>query len=511
MIQTNYLIIGSGVAGLTFAVKIAERFPDKKITIVTKANENESNTRYAQGGIAIVTDKIDDSYEKHIQDTLICGDGLCDESVVKMVITEGPKRLKELIEWGAKFDKNNQGTLDLGKEGGHSENRVVHHKDQTGQEIQRAILSQVHQKENITVLDYHLAIDLITENNNCLGAYVLDQKTKEVLTFQSDFTLLATGGIGHLYGHTSNPVIATGDGIAMAYRANAVIKEMEFIQFHPTTLYDASTGTSFLISEAVRGFGAYLRTKKGHRFMPDYDSRGDLASRDIVSQSIDLELKKTGDECVYLDCTHLDLEGFKKHFPMIYEHCKSVGIDIAKDWIPVVPAQHYLCGGIVVDKNGKTSVENLFACGECSRTGLHGANRLASNSLLEALVYSDKIYHYLENHPLEKNTFTGTVTDWKPTSKPEINPGYVVKTKAELQLLMRQNAGIVRNDTDLIKAKEQLSHWKNEVEEQIKSHNVNPELYELQNMITIGSLIVQQSINRDENRGGFVKINPKKS
>lgn len=511
MIQTNYLIIGSGVAGLTFAVKIAERFPDKKITIVTKANENESNTRYAQGGIAIVTDKIDDSYEKHIQDTLICGDGLCDESVVKMVITEGPKRLKELIEWGAKFDKNNQGALDLGKEGGHSENRVVHHKDQTGQEIQRAILSQVHQKENITVLDYHLAIDLITENNNCLGAYVLDQKTKEVLTFQSDFTLLATGGIGHLYGHTSNPVIATGDGIAMAYRANAVIKEMEFIQFHPTTLYDASTGTSFLISEAVRGFGAYLRTKKGHRFMPDYDSRGDLASRDIVSQSIDLELKKTGDECVYLDCTHLDLEGFKKHFPMIYEHCKSVGIDIAKDWIPVVPAQHYLCGGIVVDKNGKTSVENLFACGECSRTGLHGANRLASNSLLEALVYSDKIYHYLENHPLEKNTFTGTVTDWKPTSKPEINPGYVVKTKAELQLLMRQNAGIVRNDTDLIKAKEQLFHWKNEVEEQIKSHNVNPELYELQNMITIGSLIVQQSINRDENRGGFVKINPKKS
>jgi L-aspartate oxidase len=510
MIQTNYLIIGSGVAGLTFAVKIAERFPDKKVTIVTKANENESNTRYAQGGIAIVTDKAEDSYEKHIQDTLICGDGLCDESVVEMVITEGPKRLKELIEWGAKFDKNTEGTLDLGKEGGHSENRVVHHKDQTGQEIQRAILSQVHQKENITVLDYHLAIDLITENNCCLGAYVLDQKTKEVLTFQSEFTLLATGGIGHLYGHTTNPVIATGDGIAMAYRAHAVVKEMEFIQFHPTALYDASTGTSFLISEAVRGFGAYLRTKNGHRFMPDYDSRGDLASRDIVSQSIDLERKKTGDDCVYLDCTHLDLEGFMKHFPMIYKHCKSVGIDIAKDWIPVVPAQHYLCGGIVVDKNGKTSVENLFACGECSRTGLHGANRLASNSLLEALVYSDKIYQYLANTDLEKNQFIGTVSDWKTTEKPEINPDYVAKTKAELQLLMRQNAGIVRNDADLLKAKEKLSHWKNEVEKQIKSHNVNAELYELQNMITIGILIVQQSIDRKENRGGLVKINPKK-
>ena len=509
MIQTNYLIIGSGVAGLTFAIKIAEQFPDKKITIVTKANENESNTRYAQGGIAIVTDKAEDSYQKHIEDTLICGDGLCDESVVEMVITEGPKRLKELIEWGAKFDKNTEGTLDLGKEGGHSENRVVHHKDQTGQEIQRAILSQVHQKENITVLDYHLAIDLITENNTCLGAYVLDQKTKEVLTFQSDFTLLATGGIGHLYGHTSNPVIATGDGIAMAYRANAVIKEMEFIQFHPTTLYDASTGTSFLISEAVRGFGAYLRTKNGHRFMLDYDSRGDLASRDIVSQSIDLELKKTGDDCVYLDCTHLDLDGFIKHFPMIYERCKSVGIDIAKDWIPVVPAQHYLCGGIVVDKSGKTSLENLFACGECSRTGLHGANRLASNSLLEALVYSDKIYHYLADTSLKKDQFIPTISDWKVTAKPEINLDYVTKTKAELQLLMRQNAGIVRNDADLLKAKKRLSHWKNEVEENIKNHNVSAELYELQNMITIGILIVQQSIDRDENRGGFVKINLK--
>ena len=505
MIHTNYLIIGSGVAGLTFAVKIAEQFPDKKVTIVTKANENESNTRYAQGGIAIVTDIVGDSYQKHIEDTLICGDGLCDEPVVKMVITEGPKRLKELIEWGAKFDQNTEGTLDLGKEGGHSENRVVHHKDQTGQEIQRAILSQVHQKENITVLDYHLAIDLITKNNRCSGAYVLDQKTKEVLTFQSDFIILATGGIGHLYGHTTNPMIATGDGIAMASRANAVIKEMEFIQFHPTALYDASAGTSFLISEAVRGFGAYLRTKDGHRFMPDYDSRGDLASRDIVSQSIDLELKKTGDDCVYLDCTHLDLDGFKKHFPMIYERCKSIGIDIAKDWIPVVPAQHYLCGGIVVDKNGKTSIENLFACGECSRTGLHGANRLASNSLLEALVYSDKIYHYLAQNSAINNEAAETVYDWKFTDNQEINIDYITETKAELQLLMRQNAGIVRNDTDLIKASKKLSYWKKEIEQQIKNHNVSAELYELQNMIAIGDLIVQQSINRNENRGGFVK------
>jgi L-aspartate oxidase len=505
MIQTNYLIIGSGVAGLTFAVKIAEQFPDKKVTIVTKANENESNTKYAQGGIAIVTDKLEDSYQKHIEDTIICGDDLCDEEVVEMVITEGPKRLKELIEWGAKFDKNNQGTFDLGKEGGHSENRVVHHKDQTGQEIQRAILSQVHIKENISVLDYHLALDLITENNRCLGTYVLDQKTNEVLTFQSDFTLLATGGIGHLYGHTTNPVIATGDGIAMALRVNASIKEMEFIQFHPTALFDSKTGTSFLISEAVRGFGAHLRTKKGHHFMLDYDPRGDLASRDIVSQCIDLELKKSGDKCVYLDCTQLDLAAFVKHFPMIYNHCKSLGIDIAKDWIPVVPAQHYLCGGIEVDKSGRTSIENLFACGECSRTGLHGANRLASNSLLEALVYSDKIYNFLAENPL-KSTTKPKVTDWKTSQKPQINPDYVSIRKAELQHLMRQNAGIVRNDVDLLKAKETLVEWQKDIENTIENHQVNAELYELHNMITIGLLIVQMSIDRDFNRGGFVKL-----
>jgi L-aspartate oxidase len=506
MIKTNYLIIGSGVAGLTFALKIANQFPDKKVTIATKANADESNTKYAQGGIAIVTDKIIDSYQKHIQDTLICGDGLCDESVVEMVITEGPKRLKELIEWGAKFDKNKAGTLDLGKEGGHSENRVVHHKDQTGKEIERAILDQVLQKENISVLTHHFAFDLITANNCCIGAYVLDQKTKKILTFQSEFTLLATGGIGHLYGHTTNPVIATGDGIAMANRANAVIKEMEFIQFHPTALYDATTGTSFLISEAVRGFGAHLRTKKGYRFMLDYDTRGDLASRDIVSQSIELELKKSGDDCVYLDCTHLDLEGFIKHFPMIYNHCKNIGIDISTDWIPVVPAQHYLCGGIVVDKNGKTSVENLFACGECSRTGLHGANRLASNSLLEALVYSDKIYHYLAENSFSKNDNIETVLDWKSDTTKEIDPNYIAKTKLALQLLMRQSVGIVRNDTDLLIAKEKIMFWQTEVEDKIKNHTMNLGLGELRNLITVAKLIVQHSIDRNENRGGFVKI-----
>ena len=506
MITTNYLIIGSGVAGLTFAIKIAERFPDKKITIITKANEDESNTKYAQGGIAVVTDQTEDSYQKHIDDTLICGDGLCDVEVVKMVVTEGPKRLKELISWGAKFDKTSKGNFDLGKEGGHSQNRVVHHKDQTGYEIERAILEQVHQKENITVLNHYFAIDLITQNNSCFGAYALHEKTNEVFTFQADFTVLATGGIGHLYGHTTNPVIATGDGIAIAFRANAKIKEMEFIQFHPTALYESSPGSKFLISEAVRGFGAYLRTKKGHRFMMDYDERGDLASRDIVSQSINLELKKSGDDCVYLDCTHLDLDRFIKHFPMIYERCKSIGIDIAKDWIPVVPAQHYLCGGITVDKNGKTSIKDLFACGECSQTGLHGANRLASNSLLEALVYSDKIYEYLATNSIKKNTFNGILTEWKNTEKSEIQFDYLVKIKKELQFLMRENAGIVRFESDLPKAKEQLSNWQNEIQEICNTHQISVALYELLNMITIGSLIVQHSIERKDNRGGFMKV-----
>ncbi|MDR7212306.1 L-aspartate oxidase [Flavobacterium piscis] len=506
MINTNYLIIGSGVAGLTFALRIAEQFPYKKVTIVTKANADESNTKYAQGGIAIVTDKNEDSYQKHIEDTLICGDGLCDETVVKMVVTEGPKRLKQLIEWGAKFDKNSDGNLNLGKEGGHSENRVVHHKDQTGYEIERAILMRVYQKNNITVLDHHFATDLITSENCCLGAIVLDEKTQQINTYKSDITLLATGGIGHLYGHTTNPVIATGDGIAMAYRAHANIKEMEFIQFHPTSFYEVSTGSKFLISEAVRGFGAWLRTKNGHRFMIDYDARKELASRDIVSQSIDLELKKSGDDCVYLDCTHLDLETFKKHFPMIYKHCLKAGTDIKKDWIPVVPAQHYLCGGIVVDTDGRTSVTNLFACGECSQTGLHGANRLASNSLLEALVYSNKIYEFLASPDLEIKEAAFKISEAVQTDKPKIDSEYLTTLKTRLQHLMRQNAGIVRYDTDLLNAQEQLLKWKKKMEEIGKTHQISVSYYELLNMITIGSLIVSHSIERKENCGGFVKF-----
>ena len=514
MIITDYLVIGSGVAGLTFAVKMGEKFPNKTVTIITKGDEDESNTKYAQGGVAVVLNKEEDSFQKHIQDTLIAGDGLCDEAIVKMVVNEGPKRFNELITWGANFDTNTTGSFDLGQEGGHSECRVVHHKDITGYEIERALLQRIHQLKNTKLLPHHFSIDLITEHQvtsiekketRCYGAYVLDEKIGTILTVRAKNTILASGGIGKVYGHTTNPIIATGDGIAMAYRAKALIKDMEFVQFHPTVLYHNKGGASFLISEAVRGFGAYLRNRKGHRFMLDYDTRAELASRDIVSQSIDKELKKSGDSCVFLDCTHLDMIAFQKHFPTIYEKCKSLSIDVAKDWIPVVPASHYLCGGIVVDTYGKTTVQNLFCCGETSRTGLHGANRLASNSLLEALVYAHNIFKFLS----ESNS------PYLPVEIPEWNDEGVLINKEtevidnclkELQALMRDYAGIVRSNSRLIIAKNKLEILYNKVEKLYKESKVTTALCELRNMINVAYLIINQSIERKENRGGFFNV-----
>ena len=505
MIHTNYLIIGSGIAGLTFALKIAEKFPKRSVAIVTKSSAEESNTKYAQGGIAIVQNIHDDTFKKHIEDTLICGDGLCDSAVVEMVVTEGPKRLQELMDWGAQFDITADGNLDLGREGGHSNNRVVHHKDQTGSEIERAILLQVRKMRNIKLYDIHFALNLITRDDKCLGAHVLNEQTNEILTFESNYTLLATGGIGQIYGHTTNPAIATGDGIAMANRANAHITDMEFIQFHPTALYNENLSTTFLISEAVRGFGACLRTKDGRQFMQDYDERADLASRDIVSQSIAKELKKSRESCVYLDCTHLNITTFKEHFPMIYNNCKLLNIDIEKDWIPVIPAQHYLCGGISVNQHGQTSIENLFACGECSRTGLHGANRLASNSLLEALVYADNIYDFLMNATINRLETIPTISEKKFNYGSLMDSDFLMKIKYELQLLMQRNAGIVRNNNDLYRALMQLKIWQNQISGMEKKHQINKDFYELKNMITVGILIIEQSIQRKENRGGFIK------
>jgi len=515
MIHTDYLVIGSGVAGLTFSVKIAEKFPERNVVIVTKSSEEESNTKYAQGGVAIVLNHEKDSFQKHVDDTLIAGDGLCNKEVVEMVVSEGPDRLKELLEWGANFDEDSAGNLDLGKEGGHSEFRIVHHKDITGFEIETALLKRVHQLPNIMLLPHHYAIDLITNHHiktskpsqkGCYGAYVLNQKTGDIFTIKANSTLLASGGIGRVYGHTTNPVIATGDGIAMAYRAKTKISDMEFVQFHPTALYDVRGGrSSFLISEAVRGFGAYLRNKKGHRFMPDYDDRAELASRDIVSQSIDSELKKSGETHVFLDCSHLDIDKFKSHFPNIYKKCLDNHIDIKSDWIPVVPASHYLCGGIDVDLDGKTSINNLFACGECTKTGLHGANRLASNSLLEAMVYAHNIFKYhCENNTKPLNL---DIPDWNDEGTTIAKEHIIIQHNLkQLQAIMRDYVGIVRSDDRLKSAAKRLDLIYDEVELFYKKSKITTSLCELRNMLNIAHLIVNQSLERKENKGGYFNL-----
>ncbi len=396
-IKTDFLVIGSGIGGLSFALKACEA---GEVVVVTKKEDTESNTNYAQGGIASVFAK-DDSFDLHVEDTLKAGAGLCNPQVVKKVVQAGPRCIEELIRIGVRFTKRRgkEEELDLGLEGGHSRNRVVHAADLTGKEVENSLLRAVKAKKNVKILEDHIAIDLITQHHikdyqrkpgekiKCWGAYVLDKEKNQVITCLSKITLLATGGAGRVYLHTTNPSIATGDGIAMAYRAGARVANLEFIQFHPTALYHQK-GNSFLISEAVRGEGGILRLSSGETFMEKYDPRRELASRDVVARAIDHELKKSGDRCVYLDITHLDQKFIKLRFPNIYGKCLSVGLDITKDWIPVVPAAHYICGGVVTDMEGKTEIENLYACGEVTCTGMHGANRLASNSLLEAIAFA---------------------------------------------------------------------------------------------------------------------------
>lgn len=516
MIKTDYLVIGSGIAGLTYALRVAHHSKDSKVVVVTKADKSESNTKYAQGGIATVHDLGIDSFEQHIQDTLIAGDGLCDEAVVRMVVEEGPARLQELIDWGVQFDENNIGDFDLGKEGGHSQNRILHHKDITGFEIERALLVMISKTPNIEILEEHYAIDFITEhhlkkiqtsrssNITCFGAYILDKKTNEVKTIVSKITMVASGGSGQAYRTTTNPLIATGDGIGMAYRAKAEIEDVEFIQFHPTALYQApQESPAFLISEAVRGFGAKLRTVNGEFFMRKYDEREELASRDIVARAIDTELKASGDNYVFLDCTHLDYKKFKKHFPNILDKCKSLGIDIRKKWIPVVTAAHYICGGIKVDRYGQTSIHNLYACGECTSTGLHGANRLASNSLLEALVYSQRSY-LKSTEKIQKISFNDGVPEWD-TANTSLNKENILIThgRSAVQKIMSDYVGIVRSNRRLKSAEKRLSFIYEETEELYKESIISVELCELRNLITTAYLICEFSMKRKENKGGF--------
>src|ERR1700759_2503311 len=392
MIKTDFLVVGSGIAGLSYALKVAAQFPEKKILVITKSQADETNTKYAQGGIAGVTDLEHDSYEKHIQDTLIAGDGLCNPKTVEIVVKEGPERINEIIEWGTRFDKDPDGDFKLGREGGHSAFRILHHKDVTGKEIERALLEIVSKQKNIIINKHWFVLDLITQHHlgflvtkstpdiECYGVYALDQHTNKIVKILSKITLLATGGNGQAYRTTTNPKIPTRDGVAMVYRAKARIENMEFIQFHPTALFEPGSSPAFLITEAVRGDGGILRNKNGEAFMEKYDERKDLAPRDIVARAIDSEMKRGGTEHVYLDCRHMDIEKFIHHFPNIYETCKVAGVDPAKDMIPVAPAAHYSCGGIKVDEWGRTSINHLYACGECSYTGGQGANCLASNS-----------------------------------------------------------------------------------------------------------------------------------
>ncbi len=521
MYKTDFLVIGSGIAALTFALKVADNFSDLKVTIITKDDKLESNTKYAQGGIATVLNEVkNDSFAQHFKDTILAGDGLCNEEVVKMVVEEAPIRLEELLEWGVNFDKSSNGEFSLGKEGGHSQNRILHHKDITGFEIIRALLKKVSLKSNIEVFEHHFALELITQhhvgqqvdrdsNISCYGAYVLDTKFNKVKRITSKITMLATGGIGQVYKTTTNPKIATGDGIAMAYRAKAEIENMEFIQFHPTGLYDKLSleSSCFLISEAVRGFGAYLRNIHGERFMNKYDSRMELASRDIVARAIDNELKVRGDEYVFLDCTHLDFQKFKEKFPNILEKCISIGLDIKKDMIPVAPVAHYLCGGIKVNVNGKTSIENLFASGECASTGLHGANRLASNSLLEAIVYSHKSFMYLKATFDSLKSIPESIPTWNDKyQKPYAENILITHERMDLNNIMNDYIGIIRSNKRLLRANNRLEILYNETLKMYEESKVSRDLCELRNLITIGYLITQFSISRKENKGGFFNV-----
>jgi L-aspartate oxidase len=512
--QADFLVIGSGIAGLTFAIKSAQQYPDRTIKVITKSVAEETNTKYAQGGVAVVSDTNEDSYEQHINDTLIAGDGLCNQEVVQLVIKEGPNRVQELIDWGAEFDKNEGGDYLKGIEGGHSAHRILHHKDITGMEMERALLAALAQYPNIELISHCFVVDLITQHHlgylitkstpdiECYGVYVLNLQTNTIEKILSRITVLATGGNGQVYRTTTNPSIATGDGVAMVYRAKGRIENMEFIQFHPTALFEPGVkGQSFLITEAVRGDGGILRNSSGEAFMARYDERKDLAPRDIVARAIDSEMKRTGTEHVWLDCRHFDKEKFVAHFPTIYEKCLSIGIDITTQMIPVAPAAHYSCGGIKTNEWGQSSIQHLYACGECASTGLHGANRLASNSLLEAMVFAHRSFtdasKIIDSIPVKNE-----IPNWnaRGTSDPR-EMILITQSLKELQLVMSDYVGIVRNDIRLQRASRRLDLLWEETEQLYQSSTLSPQLLELRNMITVGYLIVKGASFRKESRG----------
>ncbi|NVN93328.1 MAG: L-aspartate oxidase [Desulfuromonadales bacterium] len=504
-IESDFLVIGSGIAGLSYALQAADH---GSVAIVTKYDVSESATNYAQGGIASVISS-EDSFEAHINDTMIAGAGLCHEDVVRMVVEEGPKTIENLIEWGVKFTTKGA-SYDLTREGGHSARRILHAQDITGREIQRALVEAARNHKNITIYEHHIAIDLITtaklfncskDKNCCLGAYVLDIKGSQVVTFSSKVTLLASGGAGKVYLYTCNPDVASGDGVAMAYRAGATIANMEFMQFHPTTLFHP-LGKSFLISEAVRGEGAILRRRDGTAFMEKYHKLKDLAPRDIVARAIDNEMKISGDDCVYLDITHEPADVVRNRFPNIYQTCLELGLDMTKEWLPVVPAAHYVCGGVAVNMNGETDLKALYAIGEVTYTGLHGANRLASNSLLEAAVYANRAYlHTIEaiKKPCSKWV---DLPEWNSGTATNSDEMVVVSNNwDEIRRFMWNYVGIVRSDKRLARAMRRVELIQSEIEEYYWNFIITSDLIELRNLVTVAQLIVSCAQMRKESRG----------
>jgi len=497
--ETDYLVIGSGIAGLNFALLAAEH---GRVVVVTKKRLDDTNTNWAQGGVAAVLAD-DDSFERHFEDTLVAGDGLCDRDVVQMCVEAGPAQVGRLLELGVRLDRKPDGSLDLAREGAHTRHRVVHWTDVTGHEIQRALIEKVTKHSNITLLGEHLAVDLLSMakyggDPACFGAYVLDKSNGDVKTICARATVLASGGTGKVYVYTSNPDVATGDGIAMAYRIGAAVGDLEFVQFHPTVLYHP-LARNFLISEALRGEGGVLKLASGEEFMDHYHPMKSLASRDIVARAIDNELKKSGADSVFLDMTHLEPAFVRSRFPNIHERCLGLGIDITKQPIPVVPAAHYGCGGIKTDKDGATTVRGLYAIGECAMTGLHGANRLASNSLLEGMVYSSRAADAVKELPRVRPS---TITAWTTGGATDSNDAIVVALNwEEIRRFMWSYVGIVRSDKRIERARHRIENVRDEIRQYYLDFNVTNDLIELRNLALVAHLIIESARRRKESRG----------
>ncbi len=505
--ETDFLVIGSGISGLSFALKAARL---GRVTLVTKKKRVDSATNLAQGGIAAVLAN-EDSFEAHVRDTLVSGAGLCHEEVVRMVVRNGPERIAELVQLGIHFaeDREHPGQLDLGREGGHSTRRIVHACDFTGREIERGLLERAAENPAITMLEDHLAVDLLVgsragvsaNSESCLGAYVM-APDNTISPYLAKVTMLCTGGAGKVYLYTTNPDIATGDGVAMAFRAGAQVANLEFVQFHPTCLFHPRA-KNFLISEAVRGEGGRLIDERGRAFMTSYDPRGDLATRDAVARAIDAEMKKSGDDCVYLDITHKSVEFLQQRFPNIYGKCLSLGIDMARDPIPVVPAAHYLCGGVVTDVMGRTNIAGLYALGETSSTGLHGGNRLASNSLLEGVVFAHQAYAQCEQDwPRLAKRSHPTAPPWATDGARRMEECVLISYNwDQIRRLMWNYVGIVRTDKRLALARERMGVLLAEIRRHYQEYLLTPDLVELRNIAQVADLIIQCAITRKESRG----------